>query len=102
MIEENLSQEFKLKKIEQTGNYFLEEIEKNELMSRKHKKVCTTLHCIKHFLILAFSITGWISISAFPSLLGIHIGITSSAGGLKVCAIKKYKLIIKKKTSMIK
>ena len=41
------------------------------------------------------------SISAFDLLFGIPIGITSSAVGLKICAItaeiKKYKSIIKKK-----
>ena len=41
------------------------------------------------------------SISAFALLFGIPIGITSSAVGLKICAItaeiKKYKSIIKKK-----
>ena len=71
----------------------------NELMSRKHKEVCTTLNHIKHFLILASTITGCISISAFASLLRFHIGITRSAIGLKICAItagiKKYKSIIK-------
>ena len=68
-------------------------------MSRKHKKVCTTLNYIEHFLILASTITGWISISVFTSLLVIPIGITSFAIGLKICAIavgiKKYKSIIK-------
>ena len=43
MVEENLSQEFRLKNIDETINYFLEEIKQNELMSRKHKKVCATL-----------------------------------------------------------
>ena len=70
-------------------------------MSRKHKKVCTTLNCIEQFLILASAITGCISISAFASWLGIPIGVTSSAIGLRICAIaagiKKYKSIIKKK-----
>ena len=70
-------------------------------MSKKHKKVCVTLNYIEHFLILASTITGCISISAFSSLIGIPIGITSSAVGLKNCAIaagiKKYKSIIKKK-----
>ena len=51
-------------------------------MSRKHKKVCTTLDHVEHFLILA-SITGCISISAFVSLLRIHIAIMSSAIRLK-------------------
>ena len=45
-------------------------------------------------------IIGCISISAFPSLVGIPIRITNSALGLKICAIaagiKKYKSIIKK------
>ena len=55
-------------------NYFLVEIEKNELMSRKHKKVCATLN----ISYLAFSLTGCISIPSFASLLGIAIGIKSS------------------------
>ena len=42
-------------------------------MSRKHKKVCTALNYTQHYLILAFTITGFISISAFDSLLGIPI-----------------------------
>ena len=51
MVEENISQEFRLKNIDKTRNYFLEEIKQNELMSRKHKKVCTTLKYIEDFLI---------------------------------------------------
>ena len=81
-------------------DYFLEKIEQNELMSKKYKKVCTTLSHIEHFVILASIITGCISISAFASLLGLPIGITSSAIELKTCAItagiKRYKSIIKK------
>ena len=50
---------------------------------------------------MASTITGTISISAFVSLLGISIGITSSAIGLKICeitaVIKNYKSIIKEK-----
>ena len=101
MAEENLSQEFRLKDIDEIRNYFLEEIKQNELMSKKHKKVCTTLNHVGHFLVLASTITASISISAFSSLIGIPIGITGSAIGLKICAIttgiKKYKSIIKKK-----
>ena len=101
MAEENVSQEFRFKTIDETGNYFLKEIERNELMSKKHKKVSTTLNYIEHLLVLVSTITGCISISAHASLLGIPIGITSSAIGLKICAIatgiKKYKSTIKKK-----
>ena len=66
-------------------------------MTRKnHKKVYTTPCFIKHFLILSSTVAGFAS-----------IGITSSAVGFKICliaaAIKKYKLIIKKrKRSMIR
>ena len=101
MVEENISQEFRLKNIDETRNYLIEEINRNELMSKKHKKVCTTLNYIEHFLILASTITRCISISAFASLLGIPIGNMSSAIGLKICeiaaGIKKYESIIKKK-----
>ena len=65
------------------------------------QKVCTTLNYIEHFFILASAITGCISISSFSPLIGIPIGITSSAISLKICAItagmKKYKSIIEKK-----
>ena len=41
----------------------MEEINRNELMSKNHKKVCRTLNNIKDFLILAYRITGCVSIS---------------------------------------
>ena len=44
MVEENISQEFRLKNIDETRNYLIEEINRNELMSKKNKKVCTTLN----------------------------------------------------------
>ena len=101
MAEENISQEFRLKNADKTRNYLTEEINRNELISRKHKKVCTTPNYIEHFLILGSTITGCISISASASLVGIPIRITSSAIGLKICAItaaiKMYKSVIKNK-----
>ena len=33
MIEENMNQEFRLKKIEETRDYLVQEIQQNELMS---------------------------------------------------------------------
>ena len=71
-----MSQDFRLKNIDETRNYLLEEIKQSEEMSIKHKKVCTTLNHIEHFHILAATITGCISISAFTSLIDIPIGIT--------------------------
>ena len=69
MKEKNISQKFRLKNKDETRNNFLEEIEQNELMSRKHKKVCTTLNYVQHLLIPVPTITGWISISAFAWVL---------------------------------
>ena len=70
-------------------------------MNKISKKVFTTLNCVAHFFILAIStITGCISISDFVCLLGIPIGINSSALELKICVIapviRMYKSIIKK------
>ena len=95
-----MNQEFRFKNINETRNYFFEKIEQKELISRKHKKVCTTRNYIEHSLILVFTINGCISISAFAFLLGIPIGITGFTIALKICAIaagiNKYKSIIKK------
>ena len=74
MIEENISQESGFENIDKARNYFLKEIQQNELMS--NKKVYLTLNYIKHFLILASAFTGFISISPLPSLFGIPIGVT--------------------------
>ena len=70
-------------------------------MCKKHKKGCRVLNHIEHLLGKVFTITGCVSIFAFASLVGIPIGTTSSAIGLKIClitsGIKQYKLITKKK-----
>ena len=101
MSEEKISQEFRLKTIDETRNYFIEKVNQNELMSKKYKKVCGVLHYIEHLLILVSTVSGCVSISTFASLVGIPIGITSSVIGLKMCVItagiKEHKSIIKKK-----
>ena len=95
MPEENISQKIRLKKKDETRNYLIEEINQNKLMSKKHKKVCRILNYIDHSLFVISTITGCVFISDFVFLVGIHIGITSSAIGLNICAItagiKKYK-----------
>ena len=58
MCKENISQEFRLKNIDGTINYLIEVINRNELLSKKHKKVCTTLNYIENFLILYSTIIG--------------------------------------------
>ena len=50
MVEENISQEFRLKNIDETRDYLIEGTKQNELMSRNHKKVCKTLNMLNTFL----------------------------------------------------
>ena len=61
----------RIKNKDETKNYFIEEINGNELISKEYKKSCTTLNCIEHFLILAFTITRCVSISTFAFVIGI-------------------------------
>ena len=55
LVEENISQEFRLKNINETRNYFIEEINQNELMTKKHKSY------FEHLLILVSTVTGCVS-----------------------------------------
>ena len=94
IVTQNISQEFRLKNIDETRNYFFEELHRIELMSK-------ILIYIENFRSLAYINTGYILISAFSCLICISIGITSSEIRLKICAttagVKKYKSIMKKK-----
>ena len=47
-------------------------------MSKKHKNVCKILKYIEHLIILISTVTGYLSISAFASLVGIPVDIASS------------------------
>ena len=110
--EENLSQKFRLKNIYEIRNYLTEEINQNESMSLQslyfilHKKVYRVWNYIEHFLILISTVTGCVLTSAFASLVGIPIEITSSVTELQVFVItagnKKLKSIIKKRKSKLK
>ena len=91
MTDENIILTFRQKNIGETNNYIFDEINKTELMSKKHKQVCTTLSCIKYLFILGSMVTLYvqalqlcISVSDFASLVGIPIGITSTAIGIKI------------------
>ena len=105
MTEENVSQEFRTIKIDETRNYFLEETKNNYLVTKKRNNVCTALNYIKHLLVLVFAVTGSVSITAVVCLVAIPIGITSSAVRLNVSpiisGIKHYTSMIKKKGIII-
>ena len=103
ITEEDISQEFRLKKIKEIDNYLIKEVDQNELLSNKSKKDCTTLNYIEHFLNLVSTVTVCIFISAFASFFFaafISKGVMSSTIGLNICVIisriKICKIIIKK------
>ena len=56
-------------------------------MSKTYKETCKYLNYVENLLILVWTVTSCVSISAFPSLVCVPVGITSSAVGKKVCAI---------------
>ena len=95
------SLEFKLRKTGEARNFLSDETKNSNLMNEKYKKTCEYLNYVEHLLILVSTVTTCFSISAFASLVCVPVGITSSAIGIKICAItagiKKYKSSIKKK-----
>ena len=87
MAKENVSLDFRLKRIYETRNYHLDKIKHNDLMSEKHKKVCRALNYFEHFLVFISAVSGCVLISPFALLVGVLVGITSSAVGRKICGI---------------
>ena len=79
---EEASLKFRLRKIDETKNYLLAEINHNDLMSEKYKKTCKYLNYVEHLLILISTITGCVSISAFASLVCLLVGVMSSTVGI--------------------
>ena len=77
MTEENISQIFILKNIDET-NYFIQEINHNDLMSKKYKKVFAVLNYIEQLLILTSTVTRCVSISASAFLVSIPTDIPGS------------------------
>ena len=92
MIEENISQKFRLKILNEIRKYFNEEVKQIKLISKKQKK--------RFVKFSASTNTGCVSISIFASLVSIPGSIASSASTKKICVItagiKKYNSKIKK------
>ena len=80
---EQSSLEFRLRKIDETRNY---EIRHNDLISEMYKKIFKYLSYVENLLILASTITSYVSVSAFNSLVDINVSITSSSVGINICA----------------
>ena len=77
------SLQIRLRKIDETRDYLLEEIKHNDLMSEKYKKTCKYLNYVEHLPILSSTTTGCVSMFTFASLVCVPIGITKSTAGIK-------------------
>ena len=89
------------RKIIKTKKYLLDEIKHNDLMNEKYEKTFKYLNYAQHLFILVSTVTGFVSTSAFASVVCVPFGITNSAVGVNICAItagaEKYKSVIEKK-----
>ena len=54
MTKENIRQKFRLRNKDETRNHLTEEINRNDLMSKKHKKICMAFNYIELLLILSY------------------------------------------------
>ena len=76
-------------------------------MNKKYKKVCRISNYIEYLLILISTVSGCVSISAYDFLVGLPIGSTSSAIGLKISVMtagikkKKSRQLRKRRRNMI-
>ena len=74
-------------KFDETRVYLLEQRKPYHLMSEKYEKICKYLNCVEEVLILVSTVTGRVSASEFVLLVCVPVGFTSSAVGIKICAI---------------
>ena len=73
MVDENTRQELTLINIEEKTNYFLQEIKKNEWMSRKHRNVCITHFNLFYFLQLLDLFEFMLSLFCLVFLLELRV-----------------------------
>ena len=67
-----------------TRDYFIEEINENELVKKKHKKAWTALNYIEHLLFLVSVVNECVSFSALASLVRIPRDVLSFVTELKI------------------
>ena len=79
IVEEDISQEFRLKDIDETRNYFIEKIKRNKLITKNHKNVCIFLDYFDIFLFWLLQLLVVFQFLLFHFLICIPIAIASSA-----------------------
>ena len=56
-------------------------------MIKKHSEVGRALNYVEHSFVFISAVSCCVSIPAFALLVGVPVGIASSAAGLKICAV---------------
>ena len=62
-MSDEVSFQFRLRKIDETRNYLLDEIKHNDLIKEKYKNTSTYLTYVEHLFLLVSTFTGYVSIS---------------------------------------
>ena len=76
-------QQFRLNKINGIKDYFVSEIKKRELMSKRLRKYIASFDYIDKPLIVLSVTTGSISIASFVTVIGAPVGIVSARFSLE-------------------
>ena len=66
-MSDEVSFQFRLRKIDETRNYLLDEIKHNDLIKEKYKNTSTYLTYVEHLCLLVWTFTGYVSISNISS-----------------------------------
>ena len=77
-------QQFRLKKIDETKDYFLSEIRKRELISENLSKYLASLDYFDKSLNVLSLLSGSISIASFRNVIGAPTGIIRASCGFTV------------------
>ena len=76
------TQTYRIKELTEIEAYLLDETEVRERIAKKSKRFNTITDIVDTFLITSTVITGWISIAAFASGVGLPVGIAVSGTSL--------------------
>ena len=75
----NDQQQFRLNKINEIKDYFVEEIKERELMSKRLSKYIASFDYFDKFLIVLSATSGSVSIASFATVIGTPVGIASAS-----------------------
>ena len=73
------SQQFRLNKVNETKDYFIADIKKRELMSKRLSKYISSFEYLDKSFIVLSATSGSVSIASFATVIGTPVGIASAS-----------------------